>query len=147
MSCIYLGKGHYQFVADSLYRITVQFRSLMPFRETRQKFGNWDALENEGRICDWVNRLQHWNAQAWIERYPGQEADNGIQAVKQTRPLGGDLNGAQFLKSLECIGYQCSDASEWLNSEYHTDLRMVISEAKDYLIDSLPEYKAAKWAI
>lgn len=148
MSCMMLEKEHYQFIANSLYRIGVQFDRHMPFSATRSHFGDHLARNKEKKILEFVRLLQDWNLEAYNERYP-QYADDGYvpEYVSFIAPLGGDLASCQFLKACECVRYQCSDAGEWHYSPEYVVLVNMIEEAKDYIIDELSSYKAAKWAL
>jgi hypothetical protein len=151
MSCMYLSKDHYQFIADSLYRITVQFQDRIEFHETRRRlFDGLNSAERETKILAYVNRLRTWNLQAYSERYPGEvEKGETADRVKRIGIVGGNGNVRveQLLKALQCLHYQCIDARKFEDSEEAKDLEVIMREARDCIIDSLPAYRDAHWSI
>ena len=151
MSCIYLDKEHYEYIADSLFRIGAQFNGSMHFSRTRKELGDLsshDTAQREWLVLQPVQELQSMNLMAYDERYPAQkDPDFRIDFVKKVAPLGGDLEPCRFLKALQCVRYQCVNSSHFKGSKLAGILDMIIEETRDHIINELPEYKSAKWSI
>ena len=147
MSCIYLDKNHYQFVADQLNQACRKFNRLMPFYSTKKEFDAHTCDESEHKILLFIKMLQTWNATAYCERYPKELADQDpIDFVKKINCLE-KFEPYQFLKALECIDYQCSDSEKYSESNTRKILKTIIDDCKNYIIGESNEYQSAKWGI
>lgn len=146
MSCMYLSKNHYQFIADSLYRIGSEFRGSARFLDVRNWLGD-TAKEREEKILYFVSTLQGWNHRAYFERYPNQEDDAGPELVTTINPVGGNVDVCQLLKALECADYQCADAAEYPGSSTESKLERIAEDCRRHIVEDVQAYKDAKWGI
>lgn len=154
MSCMYLNKSHYQFVADALYSCCVVTQQQGSFCDARKQLEQFQggamgqtALERE--IVSFVRALQDCNARAYADRYnepvdvPEYIKTAGDRAMHE--PV--DVITARLLKALECVKYQCSDVKDWQCHDLNRVLGRIIDDCRRHLINKLQAYKEAPWAI
>ena len=55
-----------------------------------------------------------------------------------------DEDKYQLLKSLSCYNYQCSEGHA-IDEHLHKVCESILNEQTYKIVDSLPEYKQAKW--
>ena len=110
-----------------------------------QKHMVFSDKELEYLLRDWKKK----NIQAVCERYPNIKNTDDLpgtigQQVEMNLTFSPNVSKFQFLKSLECLGYQMSEGSV-VNSE---ELKQVISfqqKIRCDIIDGLKEYENATW--
>lgn len=99
-----------------------------------------DVSPLEFLVSKWVRA----NDRAYKERYPNH--DDGDYFETPNLSGGAETSLCQLLKYLQAIDYQCSDWSGWQDSwegKYLGDIVKMVTLA---IMESLPEYQAAKWA-
>lgn len=147
MSCMYLSKRHYQFIADSLYRLCTEFQSRPEFHTTRKYFGE-TCGERSDSILRFVNNLQWQNRAAYLSRYPELTRDDSAPIlVKECKALGSDTNAAALLKALECADYQCIDWDGYPATDECKMLRAIVQDCLRHIAYEHEGYKAAPWSI
>lgn len=98
---------------------------------------------------DWDNfaaivcALYEMNAIATGERY-GEANDTKLPAPRIALKLNADINKYAFLKSLECVQYQCAEG-DVPQSDLYKSLGTLIDCVCRDIISSAPEYQMAKW--
>lgn len=151
MSCIYLNKSHYQFVADSIACAILKYSNKEGVFHTKSEFrATADTIkESEDLILIYIKKLQNWNAVAWCTRYPQELADQDpMDYVREIKQIAwSDLDIFQLLKALECIDYQCIDSDKYSSSLERKILKEIIEDCKDAIIKPSLDYQSAKWGL
>lgn len=101
---------------------------------------NYDNEADFGEILYCMNR------DAVMERYqddkegtlPGQKSPFTFQPMMADNPL-------QTLKTLQCYLYQCTEGVT-VEKHLYKALNQFADEIAIHIVESLPEYKQAKWA-
>lgn len=147
MSCMELTKNHYQFVADQLYKVCLEFNRRIEFHTTRKAFPFVDCEDLERSVILYVRKLQSWNVIAHDERYP--DTQDPAYKPDHVKKVGTfiELNVYQLLKALECIDYQCIDSEDYDKSEECKLLRTICNDCRYWALHEVPQYNDAKWAI
>ena len=102
------------------------------------------AKDKPAELFDQLARL---NIYALTERYNSRMADMvselkfNEQAYTKARLY---QNKYQLLKSLSCYNYQCSEGHA-IDEHLHKVCESIFNEQTYNIVDSLPEYKQAKW--
>lgn len=100
-----------------------------------------DRKQNE----EMVKALAHMNARAVYDRYPHHggypAAEVSSYAYKSTMPPG----LTQFLKSLRCYLYQCSEGNVPKESLFML-LEELSYDIALHIAENTPEYERAQWA-
>lgn len=147
MSVMMLDTKHYQYIADSLYS-TIYGTGITEYYRSREQFSTYDCATQEKQIMDFVNGLMINNLKAYNTRYPAHSVDqSALELISTPKTRLGGFNPEQYLKALQSVEYQCSDLPWWDEIEIGIKLEKLIDDAKDAVINRVPEYQKAKWSI
>jgi len=96
-------------------------------------------LENEEDCIKLANELIKLNAEAVNHRYNETTEAVIFEWNSDVKP-----NIYQFLKSVECLIYQCSEGNT-PNTDLYKWLERLSDSIKDFIIKDADDYKKARW--
>tara|TARA_R100001530_G_C4296645_1_gene149404 strand:- start:576 stop:995 length:420 start_codon:yes stop_codon:yes gene_type:complete len=91
-----------------------------------------------------IRDLYKLNFDAFNYRYSSKLSKNDLNFIKGFKWTDQKVNPFQFLKSCECLLYQCSEGNI-IKRKLYKDFKILIECLKSYIIDSMPEYKKSTW--
>jgi hypothetical protein len=91
-----------------------------------------------------ISDLYKLNFEAFNYRYSAKLSKNDLNFIKGFKWTDQKINLFQFLKSCECLLYQCCEGNI-VKRKLYNDFECLIDCLRHYIIDSIPEYKKATW--
>lgn len=108
------------------------------FKEMNTFWYDKHNLEDSNDYQLFGNKLFRMNANAVSQCY-----DRKVRAPKY-KWTDDTINIFQFLKSVQCFIYQCSEG-DVMDSDLYKDMIMLEKKLLNYIIMDVPEYKEAEW--
>lgn len=113
------------------------YNTLLIMQETQIKFTiSHFARDAKTNLFNLIDGLRKANIDSYNERY-----NKNCSLIPFSDVISsGTLSRVQLLKSLQCIDYNIE-----LKEYDYSFIKKLIEDIKDSIINSLPEYEAAKW--
>lgn len=134
MSCMYLDDEVYSYCISGCHK----------FQNSLLKYSDVSSMTS-AEIDALFTKLHEWNHTAYRERYGNKVSDVEYVMLRiKTKPWD-SVGRYQLLKCLECILYQCEDASAFEKSSEGQSLTELIDKLRKAIINELPGYQYATW--